>query len=62
MDNAHKSNFTETIEHASSNVTSYDSLAICRRRNERRVRHGNIYDIIWIVLDVYQHKTQTIYS
>jgi hypothetical protein len=42
MDHAHKSNFTETIERAPS-VPSYVSLAIRRRRNERRVRHGNTY-------------------
>jgi hypothetical protein len=42
MDHA---NFTETIEHAPSNVPSYISLAIRRRRNERRVRHGNLYNL-----------------
>jgi hypothetical protein len=45
MDHAHKSNFTETIEHAPSNVPLYVRLAIRRRRNERRVRHGNIYNL-----------------
>jgi hypothetical protein len=39
MDHDHKSNFTETIESARSNVSSHASLVIRRRRNKRRTRH-----------------------
>jgi hypothetical protein len=42
MDHAHKSNFTEAIENASSNVPPYASLVIRRRRNKRQIRHGVI--------------------
>jgi hypothetical protein len=42
MGHAHKTNFTEAIESARSNVSSYANLVIRRRRYKRRVRHGVI--------------------
>jgi hypothetical protein len=45
MDHAHKSNLTSrAIESTPSNVPSYASLTIHRRRNKRRVRHGITID------------------